>query len=80
VAIAFIARYGSRARREYGVIEANIPGTQDRDVDRTRRRRELDAAADIIILDYVILDFVDDTLDTRRDPQRKIMEGPGLLY
>jgi hypothetical protein len=78
VAIAFIARYGSRARREYRVIEANIPGIQDRDVDRTRRR-ELDAANDVIILDYVMQDSVDDTLDTRRDPPRKTMEGPGLL-
>ena len=61
------------------MIEANIPGIQDRDVDRTRRR-ELDAANGVIILDYVMLDFVDDTLDTQQDPQRKTIKDPGLLY
>ena len=61
------------------MIEANSPGIQDRDVDRTRRR-ELDAANDVIILDYVMLGFVDDTLDTQQDPQRKTIKDPGLLY
>lgn len=61
------------------MIEANMPGIQDRDVVRTRRR-ELDAANDVIIVDYVMLDFVDDTLDTRRVAQSKTMEDPGLLH
>jgi hypothetical protein len=61
------------------VIKGDVPGTRDRDEDRTRQR-ELDAANEVAIPDYVMLDFVDDTLDTQQDPQRKTIKDPGLLY
>jgi hypothetical protein len=79
VPITFIARCGSRHRKEYGVIKGDVPGTLHRDEDRTRRH-ELDAANEVIILDYVMLDFVDETLNTRQDQQSKIMEDAGLLH
>jgi hypothetical protein len=57
------------------VIEANYPKTQDRVEDRTRQR-ELEAADEATILDYVMIDFVDDPLDKLKDPQRRATEGP----
>lgn len=61
------------------VIKGDVPGTRDRDEVRTRRR-ELNAAKEVTIPDYVMLDFVDDTPDTQQDPQRKTIEDPGLRY
>ena len=61
------------------MIKGEVPGTWDRDEDRTRRR-ELDAAKEVAIPDYVMLDFVDETLNTRQDQQSKIMEDAGLLH
>lgn len=77
--MAVTARCTSRERKECGVIKGDVPGTRDRDEVRTRRR-ELNAAKEVTIPDYVMLDFVDDTPDTQQDPQRKTIEDPGLRY
>jgi hypothetical protein len=62
------------------VTEEKVPVVAQTRGEERPRRREPDAANEAAILDYVMLDFAEDTLDTGKDPRRGATAEPWLPY